>query len=44
MSSSIMATPFKVTKAYEKVINFIAAGMNTSDVIAFQPSNSAKER
>ena len=39
-----MATPMKTTKAYEEVIEFIAAGTNPSSVIAFQPSAEAKAR
>ncbi|MGH9902370.1 MAG: hypothetical protein ACRD68_11245 [Pyrinomonadaceae bacterium] len=32
------------TKAYDEVIDFIAAGSNPSDVVAFQPSEEANER
>ena len=32
------------TKAYDEVIDFIAAGSNPGDVVAFQPSEGAKER
>jgi hypothetical protein len=35
-----MSTP----KAYEEVIEFIAAGTNPRNVVAFRPSQSAKER
>ncbi len=31
-------------RAYEEVIDFIAAGTSPSSVIAFQPSEAAKER
>ena len=31
-------------KAYEEVIEFIAAGTNPSGIIAFQPSDEAKTR
>jgi len=33
-----------MVKAYEEIIDFIAAGSAPSDVIAFQPSDTAKER
>lgn len=32
------------TKVYEEVIDFIAAGTNPSDIIAFQPSEEANAR
>lgn len=32
------------TRAYEEVIEFIAAGTSPSSVIGFQPSEAAKER
>jgi hypothetical protein len=32
------------TKAYEEVVEFIAAGTSPSSVIAFQPSDEVKER
>lgn len=35
-----MSTP----KAYEEVIEFIAAGTSPQNVVAFRPSQSAKER
>ena len=34
----------ETTKAYEEVIEFIAAGTSPSSVIAFQPSAAVKER
>ena len=33
-----------MTRAYEEVIDFIAAGMTPSDIVAFQPSEAAKAR
>ena len=40
-----MATiPVTTPRAYEEVIEFIAAGTSPSSVIAFQPSAAAKER
>jgi hypothetical protein len=39
-----MVAPFEMTKAYEEVIDFIAAGTNPGSIIAFQPSVAAKER
>lgn len=39
-----MATPLKMTKAYEEVVAFIAAGASPSDVVAFQPSDAVKDR
>ena len=38
-----MAAPLKM-RAYEEVIEFIAAGTNPSSVIAFQPSDAVKKR
>ena len=38
-----MATPVTM-RAYEEVIEFIAAGTSPSSIIAFQPSAAAKER
>lgn len=32
------------TKAYEELIDFIAAGTRPDDVIAYEPSQAAKER
>ncbi|MFQ5651351.1 MAG: hypothetical protein ACE5IY_15550 [bacterium] len=32
------------TKAYEELIDFIAAGTKPDDVIAYEPSQTAKER
>ena len=31
-------------KAYEEIIEFIAAGTNPDGVVSFQPSDSAKDR
>lgn len=39
-----MATSPKTMKAYEEIIEFIAAGTNPSGLIAFQPSSAVKER
>lgn len=39
-----MATPVETTRAYEEVIEFIAAGTSPTSVIAFQPSPAAKQR
>ncbi len=33
-----------ITKAYEEVIEFIAAGTTPSGVVSFQPSEAVKER
>ena len=33
-----------ITRAYEEIINFIAAGTNPSEVAAFQPSEATKAR
>ena len=33
-----------ITRAYEEVVDFIAAGATSDLVIAFQPSQAAKER
>jgi len=33
-----------VTRAYEEIINFIAAGTTPSRVVAFQPSDEVKAR
>jgi hypothetical protein len=33
-----------MTRAYEEIIDFIAAGTSPRDVIAFQPSEAAKVR
>ncbi len=39
-----MATPVETMRAYEEVIEFIAAGTSPSSVIAFQPSEAVKQR
>jgi len=39
-----VAESIKTPKAYEELIEFIAAGTNPSSLIAFQPSAMAKER
>jgi hypothetical protein len=33
-----------VTRAYEEVIEFIAAGSSPNDVVSFQPSEATKQR
>jgi hypothetical protein len=33
-----------ITRAYEEIIDFIAAGVRSSDVVAFRPSTEAKAR
>ena len=33
-----------ITRAYEEIIDFIAAGVRSSDVVAFRPSAEAKAR
>ena len=33
-----------MTRAYEEIIDFIAAGVRPSDVVAFRPSAEAKAR
>ena len=39
-----MATSIKTMKAYEEVIEFIAAGTSPESLVVFQPSPAAKER
>ena len=39
-----MATPVKISRAYEEVIAFIASGASPSDIVAFQPSDEALVR
>ena len=39
-----MTTPLTTMRAYEEVIEFIAAGTSPSSVIAFRPSEAAKQR
>ena len=33
-----------ITRAYEEIIDFIAAGVRPADVVAFRPSAAAKAR
>ena len=33
-----------ITRAYEEIIEFIAAGVRPEDIVAFHPSPEAKER
>jgi hypothetical protein len=39
-----MAVPIRQPKAYEEVIDFLAAGTSPQDIIAFQPSEDARKR
>lgn len=39
-----MSTPVAIERAYEEVIDFIAAGTTPNTVVAFQPSSEVKER
>jgi hypothetical protein len=39
-----MSIPVQTTKVYEEVIDFIAAGTSPRSIIAFQPSETAKEQ
>ena len=39
-----MAVSFKTMRAYEEVIDFIAAGTSPRRIIAFHPSAAAKQR
>lgn len=39
-----MVTSVETVKAYEEVIEFIAAGTTPRSIIAFQPSAAAKKR
>ena len=39
-----MATPVKAMRAYEEVIEFIAAGTTPRSIVAFQPSDVTKQR
>jgi hypothetical protein len=39
-----MTTPAHLPKAYEEVIDFIAAGTDPAALIAFQPSETTKNR
>ncbi|MCI0437713.1 MAG: hypothetical protein L0177_01100, partial [Chloroflexi bacterium] len=39
-----MTTPGSLSRAYEEVIEFIAAGTSPQSVIAFRPSDAVKER
>ena len=39
-----MATSANTIRAYDEVIDFIAAGTSPSSVIAFQPSDPVKQR
>ena len=33
-----------LSKAYEEIVEFIAAGTNPQNVIAFRPSNATRDR
>lgn len=39
-----MTTAVRTTRAYEEVVEFIAAGTSPSSVVAFRPSVEARER
>lgn len=39
-----MMSPEPATRAYEEIINFIAAGTSPDRVITFQPSDAIKQR
>lgn len=39
-----MSAQARATKAYEEVVDFIAAGTRPSSVIAFRPSEATKRR
>ncbi|NJM72822.1 MAG: hypothetical protein HC862_23260 [Scytonema sp. RU_4_4] len=39
-----MNTPTQITKVYDEIIDFIAAGSTPQSVVDFQLSESAKER
>jgi hypothetical protein len=39
-----MATPVKTPRAYEEVIEFIAAGTSPEGVVAFEPSAAVRGR
>ena len=40
----MMSTPMPITRAYEEMINFLAAGVTPQGLIDFQPSETVKER
>jgi hypothetical protein len=39
-----MSTPVAMERAYEEVIDFIAAGTTPDSLVAFHPSSEVKER
>lgn len=39
-----MSPSVPMTRAYEEIINFLAAGMTSQNLIDFQPSDLVKER
>lgn len=39
-----MSTPAYLPKAYEEVIDFLAAGTSPASLVAFQPSEATKAR
>jgi hypothetical protein len=39
-----MKTPIKMARAYEEIIDFLAAGTTPKSLIKFQPSEDVKER
>jgi hypothetical protein len=44
MESKVMSMPIPTTRAYEEIINFLAAGVTPQSLIDFQPSETVKER
>lgn len=39
-----MTAPIRIPKAYEEIIDFLAAGTSPDSIIAFQPSENVKKR
>lgn len=39
-----MTTPDSIPRAYEEIIDFIAAGTTPQSIVEFQPSEAVKER
>ncbi|MGK7875042.1 MAG: hypothetical protein AB4426_17615 [Xenococcaceae cyanobacterium] len=39
-----MNNPIRMTRAYEEIIDFLAAGTTPKTIIEFQPSETVKER
>ena len=40
----MMSTSMPITRAYEEIINFLAAGVTPQSLIDFQPSETVKDR